>query len=163
MSLGLDKYSFCLDTYQTHLIRDGWFNREDNFFSVSSSQWNHIEILYKIEIVQISAITTEWPYPRKHCWKRLSDFNKIKFYPHLYHCKRKILNKNMIKNISLVLGNKCKIYLFAKEMKKKRDTTDKTFGSLSYRMFSHKKKGNMTWCLKSVSVFKKILFVLRLS
>ena len=49
------------------------------------------------------------------------EFNKIKFYQHLYHCKRKRLNNNMIKTFNwLVLGNKCEIYLLAKEMKKKK-------------------------------------------
>ena len=32
--------------------------------------WNSIEIFYETEIIQFGAITTEWAYPRKHCWKR---------------------------------------------------------------------------------------------
>ena len=46
-----------------------------------------------------------------------SDFNRIKFYLHLYQYKRKILDKIMIKT---VLWNKCEIYLFAKEMENKK-------------------------------------------
>ena len=106
-------------------------------------------------------------YKRKHYSKRLSDFNKIKFYQHLYHCKRKRLNKNMIKNIYwLVLGNKCEIYLFTEKMKKKKgNSTDMTLGNLSYnRMFLKRKKKEIwhdVWNL-FVSVFQKILFVVKL-
>ena len=46
-------------------------------------------IFYEIEIVGFNAITAEGQYPRNSCWKGLSDFDKIRFYQHLYHCKRK--------------------------------------------------------------------------
>ena len=72
--------------------------------------WNRIKIFDETEIVQLSAITTEWLYPRKHCWKRLSDSDKIKFYQHLYHCKRKKYNKNIKTFDWLVLENN-EIYL----------------------------------------------------
>ena len=48
----------------------------------------------------------------------------------------------MIKTFNwIVFGNKCEIYLFTKEMKKKVNTTDMTLGNLSYRkMFSNRNK-----------------------
>ena len=134
------------------------------------------QIFYNTKIVRFSAITTEWPYPRKRCWKRLSDFNKIKFYQHLYHCKRKRLNKNMLKTFNwLVFGNKCEIYLFTKEIKKKKQMkyyrfdTWKSFISYKYfhieKNFSNRKKREIwhdAWNL-FVLVFKKVLFVVKLS
>ena len=116
-------------------------------FSVSSShRQTALNFFYETEIVRFSAITTEWLYPRKHCWNRLSDFNKIKFHQHLYHCNRKRLNTNMIKIFNLlVIGNKCEIYLFTKEMKKKKITTDMTLGWIYFffitECFQREKKG----------------------
>ena len=59
---------------------------EKTFFGFIFTPWNSIEIFYETEIVQFSVITIEWPYPREYCWKKLSDFNQIKFYQHFYHC-----------------------------------------------------------------------------
>ena len=92
--------------------------KKNTFFGFIFPPWNNIEIFYETKIVRFSAITTEWPYPKKHDWKRLSDFNKIKFYQRLYHCKRKRLNKNIKIFNWLVLEIKGEIYLFTKEMKK---------------------------------------------
>ena len=107
----------------------GGFNEKPIFFCLIFTSSNSIKIFYETEIVRFSAISTEWPYPRKHCWKRLSDFNKIKFYERLYEYKRKRLNKNMIKTFDwLVLGNKCEINLFKvdeKERKKERKKYDR--------------------------------------
>ena len=50
----------------------GSLTKKPTFFGFTS--WNLIKIFYETEIIQFSAITTEWQYPRKHCWKRLSDF-----------------------------------------------------------------------------------------
>ena len=49
----------------------------------------------------------------------------------------------MIKTFNwLVLENKCEIYSFIKEMKKKKEnTTNMTLGNLLYWMFTNKKKG----------------------
>ena len=117
-----------------------------NFFGFIFIPWNHIEIFYKTQIILFSVITTDWLYPKKkHCRKRLSDFNKIKFYQHLYHCKRKRLNQNMIKTFNwLVLGNKCEICLQKKWRKKKTQHLE----IFSYhRKFSNRK--TETWCVKS--------------
>ena len=117
----------------------GGLTEKSTFFGFIFTSWNRFKIFYETEIVRFT-ITTEWPYTKKHCWKRLSDFNEVKFYQYLYHCKRKRLNKNIKTFNWLVLGNKCEIYLFTKEKKKKKgNTTDMTLGSLSYHeMFSNR-------------------------
>ena len=69
-----------------------------------------------------------------------------------------------------VLGNKCEIYLFTKEMKKKEkkgNTIDMTLGNLSFhRKFLNRnkvRKYDMIFEIYFVSIFKKILFVVKLS
>ncbi len=139
----------------------GGLNEKPTFFSFIFTPWNHIKIFYKIKIAQFSGITTEWPYPKKPCWKRLSDFNKNKFYQHLYHWKRKRLNKN---KTWLILGNKCEIYLFTKEMKKKRIQLIWHLESFHIiEWFQIGRKVN-TWCLKFINFSsQKILFVVKLT
>ena len=124
-------------------VKEELFNRKTDgfFFCFIFTPWNRIEIFNETKSIRLCAITTKWPYSRKHCWKRFSDFKKIKSYQHLYHCKRNRLSKNILKPSNwLVLGNKFEIYLFTKEMKwrKKGNMTDMTLGNLSYcRMFSN--------------------------
>ena len=95
------------------LEMDG-LTKKQTFFRFHLHSMKPHRNFYETKIVRFSAITTEWPYPKKHDWKRLSDFDKMKFYQRLYHCKSKRLNKkNKIKRFNwLILGNKCEIYLF---------------------------------------------------
>ena len=121
--------------------RDGWFKWKTDFFRFYFHTLKLHKFFYETKIIWFSAITTEWSYPRKYWWKRLSDFNKIKFYLHLYHCKRKRLNKKMIKTFNwLFLGNKYEIYLFTKEMKKKKKRQIWHLGIFHIREYFQKEK-----------------------
>ena len=67
----------------------------------------------------------------------------------------------MIKTFNwLVLRNKCEIYLFTKEMKKKKIRQIwhlEIFHKI--KCFQIEKKGNTTWCMKSICfTFQKIIF-----
>ena len=54
------------------------------FLVLSSHSKTALKFFYEIEIIRFSANNTEWPYPKEHCWKRLSDCNKIRFYQNIY-------------------------------------------------------------------------------
>ena len=143
----------------------GLTEKKKRFFSLSSSRRETVSnFFYEIEIVRFSAFTSEWPYPRKHCWKRLSDLNKIKFYKHLYHCKK----IDVIKAFKwLVLGSECEIYLFAKVMKKKKQEIQHIWHLEIFYIrecFQIGKKGKYDMISEIyLFQFKKILFEVKLS
>ena len=144
---------------------NGLTAEEPTFFSFIFTLWKHIEISYGTKIVPFSAISTEWAYPTKLFNKNKKNFQiLIKFYQHLHQYKRKRLNKIMIKTFNwLVLGNKCEIYLFTKEVKEKRIWQ---YLEIFYiRMFSNRKnRKHLIWCLKSICLgFQKILPVVKLT
>ena len=145
--------------------RDALFNRKTDFFSFSSSHCETAsKICYKTEIFWFSVITTEWPYRRKHRWKRLSDF-KIKFI-NIYTILRE---QKYDKTFNwLVLGNNCEIYLVIKEMKKKRKKEIRQIWHVEIfhiiEWFQIGKKWEIwhdVWNL--FKFFKKIIFAVKLS
>ena len=109
------------------------------YFSFIFTPWKRIEIFYESDIIGFCAITTKWPNPKKHGWKRLSD---LKEFINIYTIVK--IEQKCDKNMWLDLGNKCEMYLFIKEMKKKitGNMTDITLRNLSYhRIISNIKKG----------------------
>ena len=56
------------------MLEIGGLTKNLTFFSFIFTVWNHIKIFYKTEIVQLSAITTEWPYPKKTMLKKTFGF-----------------------------------------------------------------------------------------
>ena len=122
-------------------IRDGQFNEKTTFSFSSSHHETGLKFFKKLNFFSLW-LSLLSDHIQGNCRKRLSDFDKIKFYQHLYHFKRKRLNKNMIKTFNwLVLGNKWEIYLFTKEMKKKKKVNMTLENLLYHTMFSNRKKG----------------------